>query len=251
MQPAYFVRSIRQFLSKIFSRQIFLLEPHEAYQLWAATYDDAEDNALLFAESRALRRYLEPSLIEGKDVLDAGCGTGRYLPLLQDFHPRTIAAADPSSNMIEKAKTKITGLVPISLHVGTVEQLPFRDESFDFILCTLVLGHVEHLMPAMTELSRVLRRNGTIIISCFHPFGRLLGWQRTFQATKTFAVKYYTHLYSEYFEGFSRTGLALLRMEEPVIDESLFRFYEKAGRTDMYERYKGYPILLIFEVRKK
>lgn len=251
MQLRVLLRSIRQSLRRIFSPKTPLLDPFEAYQLWAASYDDADGNALLFAESRAVRRYLEPSLLKGKDVLDAGCGTGRYLPVLQEFQPRMIAATDLSPNMIEKAKGKIDGSVPVSLHVGGVEQLPFEDESFDFILCTLVLGHVQHLISAIRQLARVLRPKGTLIISCFHPFGQLIGWQRTFRTTQLFAVKYYTHLYSEYFDSFSRTGLELLRMEEPTIDESLLRFYEKAGRTDVYERYKGYPLLLIFEVRKK
>ncbi len=245
------LRRLSQSARKVFSKPPPLLDPLEAYQLWAPCYDVTDGNALLFAESRSLRRYLEPALLQDKDILDAGCGTGRYLALLQEFQPRTVTGTDFSSNMIERARDKIGGPVPISLTVAAIDRLPLRDNSFDFVLCTLVLGHVKNLLSAMQQLSRVMRSGATMIISCFHPFGQLLGWQRTFETSTTYAVKYYAHPHSEYFDCFQRTGLELLRMEEPAIDESLLHFYESAGRRDIYERYKGYPMLLICQVRKK
>ncbi len=256
MQQTHLLQRFKQSIERMLSKPTTLLNPLEAYQLWAENYDDADGNALLFAEGRAVQRYLGASLLQNKDVLDAGCGTGRNLQMLQEYHPRMIAATDLSPNMLDKARTKIDGSTPTSLHVARVEQLPFSDASFDFVLCTLVLGHVEKLISAISQLSRVLRHGGTMMITDFHPFGQLLGWHRTFRGGKDhqqrfYAVKYYAHLYSEYFDSFKQTGLELIRMEEPTIDESLIRFYEKAGRTDIYQRYKGYPMLLIFEVRKK
>jgi len=228
------------------------LDPFEAYQLWAARYDDTGDNALLYAEERHLRPWFEPEKLLSKDLLDAGCGTGRYLRGLQEFHPRSITLMDFSPNMIGHARSKINGSVPVSLHIARVERLPFKNGSFDFILCTLVLGHVRNLSAAIEQLSRVLRRGGTIVISCFHPFGHLLGWKRTFHADDgVMAVDFHRHLHSDYLGAFLKNGLELTRVEEPIIDESVRHFYERAGRSDIYARYVGYPMLLLFEVRKK
>jgi malonyl-CoA O-methyltransferase len=235
------------------SRPARTLDPLQAYELWAERYDDENNNALLFAEEKAVRPSLKADLIHNKDVLDAGCGAGRYLRFLQQFQPRSLTGTDFSPNMIAQAKTKFASSDSLSLQVAHLERLPFEDVSFDVVLCTLVLGHVQHLISAMSELARVLRSGGTLIISDFHPFGYLLGWQRTFQDKKDewLAVKYYTHLHSEYFDCFQHTGLELVRMEEPKIDESLRLFYEDANRMDIYDRDKGYPLLLILEARKR
>lgn len=228
------------------------LDPFEAYQLWADRYDDIGDNALLYAEERRLRSWFDPVKLQGRDILDAGCGTGRYLRRLQEFQPRSISMMDFSPNMIEHARSKIDGSVPVALHVARVEQPPFRDRSFDFVLCTLVLGHVRNLGAAIGELARVTRSKGAVVISCFHPFGHLLGWQRTFRSEGTvLAVDYFRHLHSDYLDAFLKNGLELTRVEEPVIDESVVHFYERAGRTDIYTRYRGYPMLLLFELRKQ
>jgi malonyl-CoA O-methyltransferase len=248
------MQRLRHSLRKLFGRSP--LDPHSAYQLWASTYDDAKDNALLFAEEQAMMPLLRGISLTGKQVLDAGCGTGRYLRELQEAHPNTIAAVDFSDKMLERAKQKVSGAVPVSFHHTTLEHLPFPDSSFDVILCTLVLGHVRDLGGAIGELARVLRPGGEILLSDFHPFGQLLGWERTFRTSSTdggkiYSVQYYGHLHSTYFTAFQKHHLDIVSMREPILDESLLPYYRKARREDIFEQYKGYPILLIIHVRKK
>ena len=253
-----FRRGFGRTLRRLLSSEPPVLDPLEAYQLWVETYDDVEGNALLFAESRAVRPLLESCSLADKVILDAGCGTGRYLQIIESYRPRMLAAFDFSPKMLEKAGPKMNGRISVHLHVANVESLPYKPSTFDFILCTLVLGHVQNLSSAISQLSAVLKPGGSLVASMFHPFGRLLGWQRTFQIVnkldnqrKTFAAKYYKHLFSEYFNAFSSSGLEITRMYEPTLDETLRSFYEKAGRLDLYEKYLGYPLLLIFELRKR
>ncbi len=232
------------------------LEPLQAYQLWANTYDKTEGNALLFAESSAVRPLLEALSLQGKVVLDAGCGTGRYLEILRQFQPHMLVGIDFASNMIERASKKNNHVFSTYLQVARLDQLPFRSETFDFVVCTLALDNVLNLESTVEELARVLRRNGSMVISSFHPYGQLLSWTRSFRVKNSlrrrrwFAVKYYQHLHSEYFRAFQISQLELEKMIEPVIDETLKSFYTQAGRVDLYERFKGYPLLLIFQVRK-
>lgn len=241
---------LRQTLSVRLKPGAPTIEPFEGYQLWAAGYDDTDGNALLFTEERYVRAWFDAEKLQNKDLLDAGCGTGRYLRALQDFHPRSIAIMDFSPNMLEKAINKIDGSVPVYSHIARVEDPPFKDASFDFILSTLVLDHTENMKAAVHHLSLLLRPGGTMIISCFHPFGHLLGWQRTFRGKDgVVAVKYHRHLHAEYLDAFLANGLRLTRIEEPIIDESVKHFYDKAGRADIYCRFKGYPMLLIMEVQ--
>ncbi|MBM2840937.1 MAG: biotin synthase [Bacteroidetes bacterium] len=257
MQRSPFPRGFGKTLRKLLSKEPPVLDPLDAYQLWAETYDDIEDNALLFAESRGVRPILESHSLENKTILDAGCGTGRYLQLLQSYRPRLLVGFDFSPKMLEQAESKMNGSL-VHLNVANVEFLPYKPSTFDFILCTLVLGHVQNLSEAVSQLSATLRSGGTIVSSMFHPFGQLLEWKRTFQAVrksdnrrKTFAARYYKHLFSEYFNAFSSSGLEITRMCEPILDETLRSFYQKAKRLDLYEKYEGYPLLLVLELRKR
>jgi malonyl-CoA O-methyltransferase len=235
------------------TRRVTELEPFEAYQLWAETYDDVENNGLLFAEQSVILPILEQLPISGGSVLDAGCGTGRYMRVIQKLKPRLLAGIDFSPNMIRKAKSVVTG--DTHLHVSRLDQLPFNQQTFDVVISTLAIDHVEDLDRTFLELSRVMCRPGTMIISCFHPHGLSLGWQRTFRPGNgprelTMAVKYYGHQHDDYVRAAKQAGLTIHRTIEPVIDENLAPFYRRSRRHDLYERYRGYPILLIMELRK-
>jgi SAM-dependent methyltransferase len=49
--------------------------------------------------------------------------------------------------------------------VGTVYDLPFEDESFDIVLCMVVMEHLEDPRKAISEMRRVLKQGGSIIVS--------------------------------------------------------------------------------------
>jgi malonyl-CoA O-methyltransferase len=233
------------------------LDPLEAYQLWADTYDDAEHNALLYADVRAVHPLIARHRLSGKAVLDAGCGTGRNLEALGHDKPRLVAAVDFSQKMIEGIGSKAGNSPSITVQIARLESLPYKDAQFDFALCTLVLDHVADLRRGVSELSRVLRPGGAMVISSFHPFGKLLGWQRSFRAhlsngrRQWFAPTYVYHSHADYYGVFQSVGLDVVAMLEPRIDETLKSFYARAGRDDLFSRYYGYPLLLVFELHKR
>ena len=247
-----FGRSIR----KIISRPAVELDPCQAYDLWAATYDDSAGNALLHVERSVVDTLIDRVDVRGKSVLDAGCGTGRHFGRLLKGSPAFLCGVDISPNMLREAIAKIPGDTPALLQVAGVENLPFRDEMFDLAISALVLDHVPDLQSALGELGRVLRSGGTLIISSFHPFGKLLSWRMTFRAAGSeggkvwYAARYYLHLHADYINGLRSAGMEIAELREPVIDESVRPFYERAGRMDIFQRFKGYPMLLVMRARK-
>ena len=245
-------KGLRASLRRLLPDQPADLDPRDAYELWADTYDDNAGNAVLLAEANCVRPLIESHQLSGKRVLDAGCGTGRYVQFLLGRHPATLIAFDPSSNMVQKAKEKVQEGEGVFLSIASVESLPFRPSSFDFILCTLVLGHVVRLPASVHQLAATLKRGGFMVISAFHPFAQLLGWKRTFRAGgKPYAAKYYKHLTSDYFSAFASCRLEVKSLLEPVVDESLKTVYDKAGRRDLFEKYFGYPLVTVFELQKR
>lgn len=94
-----------------------------------------------------------------KDVLDIGCGTGRYGKRLNELGLHVVGI-DKSSSQLEQAD-KIIETVQ-----GDAVNLPFDDESFDICTMILMLHHLsdkERIM-AFSEVNRVLRNDGVLII---------------------------------------------------------------------------------------
>ncbi len=112
---------------------------------------ELEDSHWWFEGRRAviwalLRRTGTPA---GLRILDAGCGTGRNV---LEFGPLgTAFGVDSSPEAIEFCRRR--GVSGVS--EGRIERLPFGDESFDLILATDVLEHLDDDYAALLELHRV------------------------------------------------------------------------------------------------
>ncbi len=117
---------------------------------------------------RALRSFAKGSGPDTIRVLDAGCGDGASVGFLRDKGFR-VSGIDLSAAAIEKAKARCPDA---DLRVGSLEErLPFADASFDAVWCTEVLEHVFSVHDALCELNRVLRFQGSLVLTTpYHGF---------------------------------------------------------------------------------
>jgi len=89
-------------------------------------------------------------------LLDAGCGEGFVVDFLSNEHPDLkISGVDISDEAVEFAKEHF-GQKAV-FRTGSVYKLPFSDRSFDAVLCSEVLEHLDDPNRAMMELKRVAR----------------------------------------------------------------------------------------------
>ena len=58
-------------------RGYFLLNPLEAYKLSSQSYDDEQDNFILYSDGLILNKLLGMANLNGKTILDFGSGIGR------------------------------------------------------------------------------------------------------------------------------------------------------------------------------
>lgn len=107
----------------------------------------------------------------GWRVLDAGCGTGGFLPLLADLvgPSGALAALDIAAENIATVQARLTGWgLPCSVEtrVGGLDALPFPDACFDVVWCANVTQYLsdDDLMVALAEFRRVLRPGGLVVI---------------------------------------------------------------------------------------
>jgi ubiquinone/menaquinone biosynthesis C-methylase UbiE len=105
--------------------------------------------------------------VSGKQLLDAGCGEG-YLSRYYAKKGALVTGIDISGKLIKMCKSQSTG--DIKYHVGDVCNLDFiSDDTFDRILCNLVLLNIPCFDKALKEFYRVLSPESILVFSVVHP----------------------------------------------------------------------------------
>lgn len=101
--------------------------------------------------------------LEGR-ILDLGAGTGWMFPYLAGVDGSLeVHAIEPDPYMRARARQRAASLeLDVTFHAGVAEELPFRDESFDAALSSLVLCTVDDPVAARDELARVLIDDGEV-----------------------------------------------------------------------------------------
>jgi demethylmenaquinone methyltransferase / 2-methoxy-6-polyprenyl-1,4-benzoquinol methylase len=108
-------------------------------------------------------------------ILDVATGTGDVAIALTDLNPEQVVGIDISEKMLEIARRKVVkkGLQQIiSFRRNDAERIPFPDGSFDAVTVAFGVRNYEDLRKGLSEMKRVLRPGGTMMILEFsHPTG--------------------------------------------------------------------------------
>jgi SAM-dependent methyltransferase len=99
------------------------------------------------------------SLEPGARILDAGCGSGRNMVDLE--HLGTITGVEIADASVERARARGVGEVIQC----SVTSLPFADDYFDLVVCLDVIEHIADERGALTELQRVVRPGGGLLVT--------------------------------------------------------------------------------------
>lgn len=116
--------------------------------------------------------------IEGRDVLDVGCGDGTYA-LAAARAGAHVAGVDRSAAVVgaARARAEADGLA-VDLQVGDASALPFPADRFDVVLAVTVLCLVEKPAQALAEMARVLRPGGVLVLGELGRWSVWAVWRR-------------------------------------------------------------------------
>lgn len=103
-------------------------------------------------------------------VMDLGTGTGRLAMLLAEEGASEVVGVDISPAMLEVAEyLRLSSASPaadrVSFRLAAAQRMPFRGESFDAIVCRLVLNHTHKPEHILQELVRLLKPGGVLILA--------------------------------------------------------------------------------------
>lgn len=102
-----------------------------------------------------------------KRLLDAGCGNGRYTSfLLRQADPdASITCFDYSQKMLRRARKRVRS-DRVTHAAADLTRLPYANASFDAIVCGWVLEHLPDPSMGLSELARVLKPGGKLLLMC-------------------------------------------------------------------------------------
>ncbi|MGY3215265.1 class I SAM-dependent methyltransferase [Mucilaginibacter sp. HD30] len=239
-------------IRKIIEQRIFPVREKdsiEAYNLWAENYDTQQGNLMMDMDSAIFLQLLSEVNIAGKRIADIGCGTGRHWPYLFGQKPADISGFDVSPGMLNRLQLKYPSARVYQIKDNFFIDIP--DSSFDVIVSTLTVAHIENIDEALEAWSRILKTKGDIVITDFHPNALAFGGKRTFKYHNTsIAVKNFVHYVSDIEDALSRYGFTLVNKIEREVNEAVKHYYDAKNALPVYEKFKGSRIIYGIHLRR-
>lgn len=203
---------------------------------------------------------------KSQKILDAACGPGWLSGKLQAEFPN-IESCDGSKFFLDKLHQDFPTIK--TKQVDLAKPLPYENEEFNTIILSMAAHDVEDQQKTFTELARILKPNGKLLISIANPYyaypvgvwkrgilGRLLGRKPVLQVrpyhwfTKktrnyTYHQKLESYFYSlaEHLNNITASGFTLKRFEELECPED-------SSKMNLQYKLHRYPSLLFMEFKK-
>ena len=220
-----------------------IVPTREGYDRWSAVYD-GDGNPLVALEEPHVIRMLGD--VSGLRIADIGAGTGRHAIRLAD-QGASVVALDFSAGMIARARAKSGGSRVQFAMADCGSPLPLRDGAFDRVICCLLADHVPAVEPLFSELGRICRRDGFMVVTTVHPAMHLKGVRARFTDPATNSKVYpasYEFTISDYVTAASRCGLRFDEISEHVLTA------EHGAANPRAEKYVGWPMLLAMRLSR-
>jgi SAM-dependent methyltransferase len=126
---------------------------HARTQLDSASSDESE-------RTFRAKTGFTPDDLRGRSVLDAGCGMGRFSDVASRWGARVVAI--DLSRAVEAADRNIGNRQNVDIAQADIFNLPFAEETFDYIFSIGVLHHTPDTKAAFDNLPKLLRKGGKI-----------------------------------------------------------------------------------------
>jgi len=221
------------------------LAPLDGYQLWARTYDH-EHNPMLSIEQRILEPLLPP--LRGLDIVDLGCGTGRWLEAAKNAGARSLAGVDISPEMLNVARAKLGDAAVLVCAECTNATIPAA--SADLIFCNFVLSYLDEPERLLRLAKTTLRPGGSLFLTDVHPrTATALEWRRGVTIAGAFKqIRTYHRSLDEIVELCKKENLDLaIQLEVPFgIEERVI--FERNGKQEYFDSISGRPAIYLLHV---
>lgn len=204
----------------------------EASKAWANFVREGKDYYREEMNNPAAFRII--GNVKGKEVLDLSCGEGYNTRILAKKGAKVVGV-DFSRKMIELARQREKDeRLGVSYYVSDAADLKkFENKRFDVVTCLMALMDIEHYEDAISEVARVLKKNGRFVFSITHPCfewgvttsGEPIAEWRYEEGTENTAEKKALHLEIKKYFGISKCEVSwdMKRLAKPFKTTSFHR----------------------------
>jgi ubiquinone/menaquinone biosynthesis C-methylase UbiE len=130
---------------------------------------------------RPFSYYVDFDSLRGKDVLDVGFGSGFSVQLFAEAGA-SVTGIDLTPWAVETTRARLDAFgLDANVSEGDAEQLPFEDAAFDFVFSWGVIHHSSDMDKALSELVRVCKPDGAVVIMVYHRRSLFYAFYKLFQ----------------------------------------------------------------------
>jgi ubiquinone/menaquinone biosynthesis C-methylase UbiE len=186
------------------------------YDEWSEFYDTTVSEQL---DLPLLDKSLSLKDLTFRDALDLGCGTGRIGCCFKRRLVENIDGIDLSEAMLEQASRK--GCYR-TLKLADMLLTGLPSASYDLIVNSMAVEHVEDLNMYYAESSRLLNAQGLLVTIGFHQYFLLSGIPTHFDRRdgSQVAIRNCIHLFSDHFNAATANDFNLSEVDEAIVDRS-------------------------------
>lgn len=236
---------------------------------------DWYDNLLNTDEDSYQKKVILPNVLRLMDIqkndsiLDVACGSGFFS---REFYKlsKNVTGIDISKELVNIAKTSN---IDINFYVSSADDLKFtKDNSIDKAICILAIQNIENVKGVLSEIYRVLKKNGKMIFILNHPAFRIpknSSWiddknirsrrideymseskikieMHPGKTNSPFTISFHRPL-QYYFKLFDKAGFVVKRLEE----WNSHKISQKGPRKDIEDKArKEFPMFMMIELTK-
>jgi ubiquinone/menaquinone biosynthesis C-methylase UbiE len=221
-----------------------------AYDIWAENYDNQQGNLMLDLDEVVFSRLLSGVNLSNKKVADIGCGTGRHWPKILQHNPLSLTGFDVSTGMLEQLKSKFPVADTYRINNNLLPNIP--SDNFDTIVSTLTVAHIKNLDDTLLAWCRIVKNDGDILITDFHPEALAMGGKRTFKHQgKSMAVRNFVHHLARIKAVMALKNWQAVGEQQIIIDSTVKHYYEQQNALHVYNKFKGVPIIYGLHFKKQ
>jgi SAM-dependent methyltransferase len=157
---------------------------------------------------RTIFEWVAPQ--SGDIILDIPCGRGFYLNMFRYVSDCHLVGAELDWGVMQKAQRNVGHLDDIALHNVNIYALPYPDDTFDAVILSEILEHIDNDVAGLREVYRVLKPGGVVAITvpnADYPFW----WD---PINKTLELLFKRHISHGMFAGIWANHVRLYRREQ-------------------------------------
>ncbi|HEY5533887.1 MAG TPA: class I SAM-dependent methyltransferase [Ignavibacteria bacterium] len=197
------------------------MDIRQAYDIWSKQYD-TDNNKTRDLEAQALKTTLAD--IRFDTCLEIGCGTGKNTEWFIT-KAKQITAVDLSSDMLAKAKERVTSEKVRFQQADITKNWTFINGKYELVSFSLVLEHIENLENIFSEVSKVMVSGGHVYIGELHPFKQYSGSKARFETEAGEQIlTCFNHNISDFIQSAKMHGLEIMDINE---------FFDDNNRTSL------------------